>query len=484
MISTLLMPGFVGTELPAWLERRLKDGLGGVCIFGMNITSRDQLRELCAAILEANPAAVISIDEEGGDVSRLYQAVGSPFPGNALLGRLDDAALTERTGAQVGWELRDVGVGLALAPDADVNSNPLNPVIGVRSFGTDPEAVATHVAAWTRGIEATGVASCAKHFPGHGDTAADSHHALPVITATSEELRTRELVPFRAAIAAGARTIMTSHIVVSALDPDVPATFSRAILQDLLRGELGFDGVIVTDALDMAGASADRGIPGAAVAAVAAGADLLCIGTKNTDEQLGDIIAAINVALADGTIPSDAVPRAAARVRALGLELARERAEVAVPHDIALGAVGGLSLADVRAAFHVSDAAAATLASAAGRPLAWVAVETEANMAVGDAPWGPFADGIAPYATISGGDADGVDVDPESLVVVVGKDLHRHAFVAPAIARLREAAPVVVVDMGWPEPSLAGLDIATFGASRLVGAALIELIGRESCVSE
>ena len=118
MSLAVLLPGFDGTTLPGWLEQRLRDGLGGVCLFGMNITSRSQLEELTAAILEANPHAIIAIDEEGGDVSRLYQAVGSPFPGNAVLGRLDDAALTERTGAQVGWELRDVGVGLALAPDA------------------------------------------------------------------------------------------------------------------------------------------------------------------------------------------------------------------------------------------------------------------------------------------------------------------------------------------------------------------------------
>jgi len=484
MISTLLLPGFVGTELPAWLERRLRDGLGGVCLFGMNIVSREQLRELTAAILGANPAAIIAIDEEGGDVSRLYQSVGSPFPGNAVLGRLDDPGLTARVGAQVGWELRDVNVGLALAPDADVNSNPLNPVIGVRSFGTDPDAVAAHVAAWTRGIEATGVASCAKHFPGHGDTAADSHHALPVISVSAHELRARELVPFRAAIAAGARSIMTSHIVVPALDEDNPATFSRAILTDLLRGELRYDGVIVTDALDMAGASADRGIPAAAVAAIAAGADLLCIGTKNTDEQLGEIIAAINVALADGTIPSVAVSRASARVRALGLDLARERAELAAPPSLELGAIAGLTTRDVAQGFHVADAARAILAESAGRRLAWVALESAPNMAVGEAPWGPFAAGIAPFASIGPDAPASIEAPVDALVVAVGKDIHRHPFAERAIEALRERGDVLVVDMGWPDPSFAGVDIATFGASRLVGSALLELIGRDTCVSE
>ena len=143
-------------------------------------------------------------------------------------------------------------------------------------------------AAWTEGLQSTGVAACAKHFPGHGDTSQDSHVALPVVDADEATLRERELVPFRAAIAAGTRTIMTSHIVVPALDPEHPATFSTRILTGLLREELGFDGVIVTDALDMAGASGGRGIPAAAVAALAAGADLLCIGTRNTDAQIGD----------------------------------------------------------------------------------------------------------------------------------------------------------------------------------------------------
>ena len=354
MSSAVLLPGFDGTTLPAWLEQRLRDGLGGVCLFGMNITSRDQLEELTAAIYAANPIAIIAIDEEGGDVSRLYQDRGAPFPGNALLGRMDNVALTERVGAQVGWELRSAGVNLTLAPDADINSNPNNPVIGVRSFGTDPALVARHVAAWTRGLEATGVASCAKHFPGHGDTATDSHHDLPVIDVDAQILDERELVPFRAAVAAGARTIMTSHIVVPAYEADEPATFSRRILVRLLREELGFTGVIVTDALDMAGASARRGIPGAAVAALAAGAELLCIGTSNTDEQMDAILVAIDAAVSDGTLPSESVEAAAAHVRALGAQLAKEREDIPVPNDLILGLVQGLTVDELQSAWEIS----------------------------------------------------------------------------------------------------------------------------------
>ncbi|WP_297084227.1 glycoside hydrolase family 3 protein, partial [uncultured Demequina sp.] len=248
-----LMPGFEGPELPAWVERRLREGMGGVCLFATNVRSPEQLRALTDAIYAANPDAIVSIDEEGGDVSRLYQRDGSPFPGNALLGRIDDEALSRAVGEQVGRELREVGVNLTLAPDVDVNSNPSNPVIGVRSFGADAALVGRHGVAWTQGVQAMGVAADAKHFPGHGDTAQDSHVSLPTVDADVQALRQRELAPFAAAIAGGVQTIMSSHIMVPALDPDNPATFSSAILTDLLRAEMGFDGVIVSDALDMVG---------------------------------------------------------------------------------------------------------------------------------------------------------------------------------------------------------------------------------------
>jgi beta-glucosidase-like glycosyl hydrolase len=293
--AAVLLPGFLGTTLPSWLEARLRAGLAGVCLFGDNVVSRDQLRALTAAITAANPDALIAIDEEGGDVSRLYQSTGSPFPGNALLGRIDDADYTASVATAVALELRDAGVNLNFAPDVDINSNPDNPVIGVRSFGDDASLVARHSAAWVAAHEAAGVAVSAKHFPGHGDTAHDSHLALPVVDLPIAALRDRELLPFAAAIEAGASTIMTSHIMLPQLDALHPATFSSAILGDLLRNELGFTGVVVTDALDMVGASGEIGIPAAAVRAIAAGCDLLCIGTDNSDAQLDEIERAIAV---------------------------------------------------------------------------------------------------------------------------------------------------------------------------------------------
>ena len=473
---TVLMPGFVGYEAPEWLLERLRNGLGGVCLFADNIDSPAQVRTLTDQLYAARPHSVVSTDEEGGDVTRLYQRSGSPFPGNAVLGRLADPELTYRVGERVGAELAAVGVGLALAPDVDVNSNPNNPVIGVRSFSSDADVVASHSAAWIEGLQSRGVAACAKHFPGHGDTSQDSHLALPRIDADADTLRVRELAPFRAAILAGTRTLMTSHIVVPALDPDHPATFSRRILTDLLRHEWGYDGVIVTDALDMVGASGDRGIPAAAVAALVAGADLLCIGTKNTDAQIGQIAAAIDAAVADGTLPKERLAEAIARVEALGAytALTREQPAAAWP-DV-------LDSAQVQRAFHVSEKARRALADA--QRVQFVAAVSAANIAVGDAPWGPFAAGVTPAAVVRDGDdltTALAQVDPSALQIVVVKELHRHAFARDAVAALRARGDVLVVDVGWPAPDFDGIDIATFGASRVVGEALIDLIGRESC---
>ncbi|WP_159451255.1 beta-N-acetylhexosaminidase [Demequina sp. NBRC 110054] len=476
---TVLLPGFEGPELPAWLAQRLRDGLGGVCLFGTNVHSPEQLRALCAAIHEANPHAIIAIDEEGGDVSRLYQSEGSPFPGNAVLGRLDDAALTERVGAQVGWELRAAGVDLTMAPDVDVNSNPLNPVIGVRSFGSDPTEVGAHGAAWIRGVQSTGVAACAKHFPGHGDTAQDSHVSLPTVTADAPTVRARELAPFVAAIEAGTDTLMSSHILVPALDPEAPATFSRPILRGLLRDELGFDGVVVSDALDMAGASGGRGVPAAAVLAVDGGCDLLCLGTRNTDQEIEEIVAAIDAALASGSLAAEDLATAADRVRAIGARLAAARSSFAVPDDLIAGEVPGLDAARAAAAVGRSEAAFDLLAG--GRELAWIRLDPAANIAVGASPWGPFAVGVEPLATLGPEDdarAAIAAVPPGVLAVVVGKDNHRHAFAREAIDAFRAAGPTLAVDMGWADPDAGYADVSTAGASRLMGAALLEAVAR------
>jgi beta-N-acetylhexosaminidase len=247
-VLTTLLPGFAGAVLPMWLRDRLRAGLGGVCLYAHNISSPGQLRDLTDAIMAENPYAIIAVDEEGGDVTRLFAATGAPFPGNAVLGRLDDLDTTYETAAAIGWSLRQAGCTVNFAPCVDINSRSDNPVIGVRSFGSDAGLVARHGRGWVTGLQSTGVAASAKHFPGHGDTAQDSHVSLPIVNRSLDELRSCELLPFAAAIDAGCRVVMTSHILLPRLDRRHPATMSRIVLQDLLRGELGFSGVIVSDA--------------------------------------------------------------------------------------------------------------------------------------------------------------------------------------------------------------------------------------------
>ncbi|GAA3566864.1 glycoside hydrolase family 3 protein [Microlunatus spumicola] len=462
-----LLPGFSGTTLPDWVRRRLREGLGGVCLFARNITDHDQLAALNAEILAANPRAVVALDEEGGDVTRLFADVGSPYPGNAVLGRLDDLAATEAVAAEVGRALRRTGCTLTFAPDVDVNNDPDNPVIGVRSFGDDAVLVARHGAAWTRGVQATGIGATAKHFPGHGDTATDSHLSLPVVDRSLDELRERELVPFAAAVRAGTVAVMTSHILLPQVDPDVPATFSRAVATGLLREELGFTGVLVTDALDMAGASSPGGTPESAVRALAAGCDLLCLGNDNTDAQVEAIVRAVRAAVADGSLDAGRVAEAVGRVHAMADTLTAARAARPEPPAVAD------EVADDRlaATFDVSPSAVAWRDRAGGR-FGVVRLEEQPNIAVGVLPWGPdLAD--HDEVVLRPGDV----LDPGALVdgpvLVLGRDVHRHPEARATVDRLRSVRDVLVVDLGWPSPDRAYADVATFGASRRVGRALL-----------
>jgi beta-N-acetylhexosaminidase len=463
--SGVLLPGFTGTTLPSWVADRLRGGLAGVCLFGENVESFPQLRQLTRAILVANPNAIIAIDEEGGDVTRLFYDVGSPYPGNGILGRINDPGYTEAVAVSVGQQLRQAGCTMTFGPDADVNSNPDNPVIGVRSFGADPELVARHCAAWVSGIQSTGIDGSAKHFPGHGDTAQDSHLARPVVDVPLEILRSRDLAPFQAAMRAGVASIMTSHILLPQLDAERPATMSPRILQSLLRDELGFEGVIVSDALDMAGASGVIGIPEAAVRAIAAGCDLLCIGTDNSDAQLTAIEDAIRQAVSDGRLAIDRLTDAAGRTRTLAVNSAARRAAV----EVVAVPVPNFPLSRTATAFDVKPG----LTVAAER--VHVVLQAEANIAVGVAPWAAWAD-----HRITEGAPLGA-VPPGTQLVIIGRDNHRHPWACELIDAARRSHPsVIVVDMGWPGDNREYADVATFGGSAHVGEALLDWLGREA----
>jgi len=475
-IARVLMPGFDGPELPAWLDAELRDGLGSVCLFASNVEGPQQLRALTAAIHGANPSALVAIDEEGGDVTRLHHAGGSPYAGAALLGRLNDPELTRASAAAIGAELAAVEVDLNLAPVADVNSNPLNPVIGVRSFGAEATLVAEHVAAYTRGMQSSGIAACAKHFPGHGDTATDSHKDLPVLDVTLDQLRERELPPFRAAVEAGVAAVMTSHIVMPVLDADVPATLSAPIL-GLLRDELGFEGLIVSDALDMAGASAGRGIAEAAISALSAGADLLCIGSGNTGEQIAGIRAELRAAVDAGRLDPARLLNAAARTEALGEQrrVARQAAQPEVVDPPRLDS-SGFALRSPIPAQHA--------------PLL-LQLHSAPNIAAGETPWG-LADHLSTIAEVLPGAtcASASDLDelavvlerfPRSAIIAQGRDLNRIPFLREAVLRLRRTGrTVLVVEEGWPSPGAIEADVATFGGGRGTMLALLDLLAKGS----
>jgi beta-N-acetylhexosaminidase len=250
----------------------------GVILFRRNIENPDQLRALTDDLHALPWHPWISIDHEGGRVLR----VGEPFtlfPCARDVASCGDVSLVEAVGRAMGRELRSVGIDINFAPVLDVDSNPVNPIIGDRAFGDDPAEVARYAVAFQQGLLSGGVVPCGKHFPGHGDTDRDSHKDLPVVHRNRSQLETMELPPFRAAIAAKMPLLMTAHVVYSALDPDQPATLSRPIVHGLLREQLGYQGVIVSDDLEMRAVSAHMPVCEAAVTALRAGVDWLLVCT-------------------------------------------------------------------------------------------------------------------------------------------------------------------------------------------------------------
>ncbi len=303
-ILARVMLAFEGVTLPEAMARRLSEApAAGVTLFRHgNVRTPAQVRELTDAAQRAAgggsvggaaraaagdgaagaaaadwPAPLlIAADQEGGQFIALGDG-STPFAGNMALGAVDDVSLTERVGRAIGTEALAMGVNVIYAPVLDIASNPANPALGIRAFGDDPTLVARHGAAMVDGLQSAGVAAAVKHFPGAGEAADDPHHGIATVRAARANLDARELVPFRAAVAAGARIAMSAHVALPAVSgrDDLPSTLSRAVMTDLLRGDIGFEGVSITDALDMAGVG--RGVDGVpdVVAAIRAGVDLL-----------------------------------------------------------------------------------------------------------------------------------------------------------------------------------------------------------------
>lgn len=275
--ARLLTVGFAGQEVDADLRRLLARGVGGVILFGRNVAGPEQVAALVAEIKRcASRPLFVGVDQEGGVVARLRQGF-TRVPSMRALGAHGDAELAEKVGRLLGRELRAVGIDVDYAPVLDVDTNPANPVIGNRSFSREARTVAQLGVALARGLEAEGVASCGKHFPGHGDTSQDSHLDLPRLAHPMERLEEVELVPFRAAVGARLAALMTAHVVFDAVDPVYPATMSSAVLQGILRQRLGYEGLIVSDDLEMKAIADHYGCREAARLGLLAGVDsFLC----------------------------------------------------------------------------------------------------------------------------------------------------------------------------------------------------------------
>ena len=537
LADAVLIPPFAGHTPPRWILAALEGGLAGVTLFGPNVSDPEQITLLTGALRGAADEPVIAIDEEGGDVTRVTYWSGSLYPGNAALGAIDDPELTERVHRAIGADLARLGVNVDLAPCVDVLDGEENPAIGTRSFGADPALVSRHAAAAVRGLQSAGVAATAKHFPGHGSTRADTHEVVASITGDLAEVWRRDLPPFQAAIAAGVAAVMPGHLRLPELTGELPASLSAAAMTGLLRGELGFDGTIISDALEMRAVSGPYGIPEAAVMAILAGVDLLCLGRDVPEEEYHAIVAAVSEAARSGRLPAGRLEEAADRVARLRTWLAAGRAGLdgRPGRDGRPGLGGGpvelngvgIGLQAARRAVQVSGGQGPGGRLALADPLV-VEVEPPGNVAVGRAAWGlspwapagsvrriaasPAAAGVAvggAGAAAAGAGAEGAgactSVGPvpipleegeepaeeataadllaaaagRSLVLVV-RDAHRSPATQHLVTSvLAERPDAVVVEMGLPvwRPPAGAVYVATWGAARVNAQAAAEVLG-------
>ncbi|WP_040167918.1 glycoside hydrolase family 3 protein [Microbacterium gorillae] len=467
LANSVLWPGFLGTTAPDWLLRALDEGLAGAVYFGQNVDTADPhgTAALSRSLREHAPHALIGADEEGGNVTRLEAIGGSSYPGAAQLGRLDDLDATVAVHAAIGRRARRGGITAVLGPDADVNTNPRNPIIGVRSFGSSAADVSRHVAAAVTGLHAGGALACAKHFPGHGDTVTDSHTGLPRVQLSRAVMERDHLPPFQAAIEAGVDAIMTAHVVFEEFG-ELPATVNPDALTWLRS--LGFTGAIVTDALDMDAIRRTYGAGEGAVLSLAAGADLLCIGNPANWGARGEVDDeqdylrvrdAVVAALAEGRLDPARVEEAAARVATLVGSVPEPQQDTADPD----------ALAVVRPVIEVREGDSTHTT----RPHLVIDARRGATGAVA-ARNEPFAPALNARRVVVGIDAPDAPSSAAAIaadaahetVFVLADALSLHAGQRAVVEAVRAARPdAVVLDIGVPGEVAAPV-IRTWGSNR------------------
>jgi beta-N-acetylhexosaminidase len=484
LAHAVLFPSLGRPTVPRWIHRPVAAGLGGFVLFGREATSADQLRRLTSELRDLAGGLHIAVDEEGGDVSRLEATGVITTPGNLALGRIDDLDVTRECAVQLGLALRSLGVDWDFAPAIDVAVNPMSPN-GVRCFGNDRARVSRHAAAWVDGLQSTGVSACAKHFPGHGLSGTDAHLGTPNLELSRQELVDSYLDPFRAVIAAGVDSIMVSHPRIPALD-DYPASISKPVITGLLREELGYDGVVITDALEMQGVARVADLPLAAVLALQAGADALCLGSWSFGDDVETCVAAITAAVAAGELDHQQLQRSAERLQrigsrqptvtggpdpGIGLRLARRALEADGQPQLHGSAVlvvrlePGISPAAGRGHGDVEG-----LLEARGLTVERIAVAGETYNGEG-----MLRAGISEFRSEYGDDGD---------VVLLVRSPHRHDWQQRVLDDILETTKdVIVLDMGSVHRDFFGTRawIRTFGGSTACATAAVDLLApRES----
>lgn len=318
-IGQLLIGGFDGYTVDSNTEKLIKENyLGGFILFQRNVKDSNQLLELTNTLKAINKENIvplfISVDEEGGTVTRMPDEI-KKLPSNYSIGKINDEDFSYNIGKTLGRELNAFGLNMNYAPVLDINSNPNNPVIGIRSFGDNKDVVTRLGIKTMEGIKSQNVIPVIKHFPGHGDTSVDSHIGLPVVNYDLKRLNDFELVPFKYAITAGADVVMTAHILLPKLDSKYPATLSHNIINDLLRKDIGFDGVVITDDITMGAILKNYDIGDAAIKAINAGADIILVSHKY--ENIQKVISSIKEAVLNKTITEDRINESVYRILSL-----------------------------------------------------------------------------------------------------------------------------------------------------------------------
>lgn len=458
LILSTFSPGFGGAVVPEWIKPWLENGLGSVTLFASNTPNFETASKLISDIRSYNPDVLIAIDEEGGDVTRLFVREGSRYPTPALLGQCDDEDLTFRSYSSMGAILKSLGVDITYAPVADVVAYENNPIVGVRSFGMSSDVVNRHVLQAVRGLQSSGVSACVKHFPGHGAVLEDSHHDLPRIKISKNDYERIHIQPFKNAIASGVSAVMIGHLIAECLDPNLPASLSSKILRDYLRSELGFKGLIVTDALDMGALGGPTKIHESALNALAAGADLLCFsGMGDQSQFVVNSFEWIQSALNRGEISEESLIESSERI---GEIRARNLKSTKVEQNI--------DYKELMSGFEVLGDV--ELSSSA---INLVEIGTKPTIAAGDVSWGIHRElrSVGINCEIHASDAENL---ASKKLVVAFRDAYRDGPLLATLNRLNQRFPdAIFIDMGWPTREFEPRNlIRAYGSSAIVSQAV------------